>query len=81
MEVKSLTPDEVKVPMTLHYGNITEYRGGITEEEELATEPMCEYCEDTGEVTIGEYDDIRTIKCPHCSIDDSDFTGATEGDR
>jgi len=32
----------------------------------IPQEPNCEFCEDTGYVEIGEFDNVRLIKCSNC---------------
>jgi len=43
-------------------------------------EEVCEDCGGTGEVTIGQFDDIETKKC-HCQLEGDDFSGVTNEDR
>lgn len=33
----------------------------------VTVEDLCEYCDGTGEITSGEYDDITTKKCFNCN--------------
>jgi len=50
-----------------HHDLIEIYRCSKCKQECDLTE-VCSICHDSGEAEIGEYDNIRTVRCPLCSL-------------